>query len=110
MSVATALARSRMRSTSTISRQEPRSTRDRAPAETTAPAPMFPTFMVGSSNGCCIVQDPSDDGLPQLPDDEITPQIGPTAPRLLVECCPDHRHIVTAAVPGACSCPRHHDR
>src|SRR6266702_4617299 len=45
MSAATALARARVRSTSTTSRATPRSTTANAHAEPTLPAPMMPTFM-----------------------------------------------------------------
>src|SRR6266446_8443515 len=45
MSVATALARARVRSTSTTSRATPRITSANAHAEPTLPAPMTPTFM-----------------------------------------------------------------
>src|SRR3982074_3746885 len=44
MSSATALARARFLSTSTISRAEPRCIRAMAQAEPTAPTPMIPTF------------------------------------------------------------------
>src|SRR5882672_2966316 len=45
MSAATALARARVRSTSTTSRATPRITSAKAHAEPTLPAPMTPTFM-----------------------------------------------------------------
>ena len=48
MSVATAFARSRVRSTMTISRALPRSTIDSTQAAPTAPAPITPTFIVRS--------------------------------------------------------------
>src|SRR5882672_4719393 len=59
--VATAVARSRVRSTSTISRAAPRMTRASAHAEPTAPAPMIPTFIISSSIGLARCQDLIDD-------------------------------------------------
>src|SRR6267154_2787732 len=49
MSVATALARARVRSTSTTSRATPRIAAAKAHAEPTLPAPTMPTFMADLS-------------------------------------------------------------
>src|SRR5260221_1344893 len=48
MSVATALARSRVRSTNTTSRAAPRRTTANAHADPTAPVPIIPTFITSA--------------------------------------------------------------
>src|SRR5258708_2255987 len=79
MSVATALARARVRSMTTISRATPRIASANTQAAPTAPAPMTPTFICASRSACLVTGSGAASELLQQPIDVVALDLGPAA-------------------------------